>query len=137
MPPDDKRNIEAEVAGLAALEEVQVNVTGEGGVSTEATLAALLAILTPGTPEQHVGTADVAMQTVTFSGPTLVTCFSMDNLTSKLRRFFRYSSAPGICASESRGAWKWNVSRSMKTSKPIRSERRFRSAQSVSFPWAT
>jgi hypothetical protein len=57
-------------ASLAALEEVQVNVTGEGGVSTEATLATLLAILTPGTPEQQVGTADVAMQTVTFSGPS-------------------------------------------------------------------
>ena len=55
---------------LAALEEVQVNVTGEGGIATEATLAALLALLTPGTPEQHVGTADVAAQTVTFSGPS-------------------------------------------------------------------
>ena len=57
-------------ASLAALEEVQVNVTGEGGISTEATLAALLAMLTPGTPEQHVGTAGVTAQPVTFSGPT-------------------------------------------------------------------
>jgi hypothetical protein len=57
-------------ASLAALEEVQVNVAGEGGISTEATLAALLALLTPGTPEQHVGTVDVPTQTVTFSGPT-------------------------------------------------------------------
>ena len=55
---------------LAALEEVQVNVTGEGGISTEATLAALLAMLTPGTPEQHVGTAGVTAATVTFSGPS-------------------------------------------------------------------
>jgi hypothetical protein len=55
---------------LAALEEVQVNVTGEGGISTEATLAALLSLLTPGAPEQQVGTADVAAQTVTFSGPS-------------------------------------------------------------------
>jgi hypothetical protein len=55
---------------LAALEEVQVDVTGEGGIATEATLAALVSLLTPGTPEQHVGTADVAAQTVTFSGPT-------------------------------------------------------------------
>ena len=57
-------------ASLAALEEVQVNVTGEGGISTEATLAALLTLLTPGTPEQHVGTVDVVTQTVNFSGPT-------------------------------------------------------------------
>jgi len=57
-------------ASLAALEEVQVNVTGEGGISTEATLAALLAMLSPGIPEQHVGTVDVTAQTVTFSGPT-------------------------------------------------------------------
>jgi hypothetical protein len=55
---------------LAALEEVQVNVTGEGSISTEATLAALLALLTPGTPEQYSGTVDVTAQTVTFSGPT-------------------------------------------------------------------
>ena len=55
---------------LAALEEVQVNVTGEGGISTEATLAALLAVLTPGTPEQHVGTVTVATQIVNFSGLT-------------------------------------------------------------------
>jgi hypothetical protein len=54
---------------LAALEEVQVNVTGEGGISTEATLAGLLAMVTPGAPEQHVGTADLTTQTVTFSGP--------------------------------------------------------------------
>ncbi len=40
-------------ASLAALEEVQVNVTGEGGIATEATLAALLALLTPG-PSKHV-----------------------------------------------------------------------------------
>ena len=53
---------------LAALEEVQVNITGEGGIATEATVAALLAMLTPGTPEQHVGTAGVAAVTVTFSG---------------------------------------------------------------------
>ena len=55
---------------LAALEELQVNVTGEGGISTEATLAALLMMLTPGTPEQHVGTAGITAQTVTFSGPS-------------------------------------------------------------------
>jgi hypothetical protein len=55
---------------LAALEEVQVNVSGEGGIATEVTLAALLAMLTPGTPEQHVGTAGVTAQTVTFSGPS-------------------------------------------------------------------
>ena len=55
---------------LAALEEIQVNVTGEGGISTEAALAALLAMLTPGTPEQHVGTAGVSAQTLTFSGLT-------------------------------------------------------------------
>ncbi len=57
-------------ASLAALEEVQVNVTGEGGIATETTLAALLAIMTPGTPEQHVGTVTVAIQTVNFSGLT-------------------------------------------------------------------
>ncbi len=57
-------------ASLAALEEVQVNVTGEGGIATETTLAALFAILTPGTPEQHVGTVTVATQTVNFSGLT-------------------------------------------------------------------
>ena len=63
-------SVELGATSLAALEEVQVNVTGEGGISTEATLAALLTMLTPGTPEQHVGTADVAVQTVTFSGPS-------------------------------------------------------------------
>lgn len=57
-------------ASLAALEEVQVNVTGEGGISTETTLAALLAMLTAGTPEQRVGTVGVAAVPVTFSGPT-------------------------------------------------------------------
>lgn len=57
-------------ASLAALEEVQVNVAGEGGISTEATLAALLATVTPGTPEQHVGSAGVTATTVTFSGPS-------------------------------------------------------------------
>ena len=57
-------------ASLAALEEVQVNVTGEGGISTEATLASLVSLLTPGTPEQHVGTVDVTGQPVSFSGPT-------------------------------------------------------------------
>ncbi|MHC4249787.1 MAG: hypothetical protein ACYS9X_11730 [Planctomycetota bacterium] len=62
--------IELGPSSLAALEEVQVNVAGEGGLSTEATLAALLAVLTPGTPEQYVGTIGVAPQTVTFSGPT-------------------------------------------------------------------
>jgi sarcosine oxidase gamma subunit len=57
-------------SSLAALEEVQVNVTGEGGIATEQTLAALLTMLTPGTPEQYAGTVDVTAQTVTFSGPT-------------------------------------------------------------------
>jgi hypothetical protein len=63
-------SVELGATSLAALEEVQVNVTGEGGISTEATLAALLTMFTPGTPEQHVGMADVAVQTVTFSGPS-------------------------------------------------------------------
>jgi hypothetical protein len=55
---------------LAALEEVQVNVTGEGGISTEATLAALLALLTPGTPQQFAGSVGVTALPITFSGPT-------------------------------------------------------------------
>jgi hypothetical protein len=62
--------VELGASSLAALEEVQVNVVGEGGVATEATLAGALAMLTPGTPEQYVGTADVAAQPVTFSGPS-------------------------------------------------------------------
>ena len=62
--------VELGPASLSALEEVQVNVSGEGGIATEVTVAALLSLLTPGTPEQHVGTADVAGQTVTFSGPS-------------------------------------------------------------------
>ena len=40
--------VELGPTSLAALEEIQVNVTGEGGLSTEATLAAVLASL-----EQH------------------------------------------------------------------------------------
>jgi len=55
---------------LAALEEVQVNVTGEGGIASEATLAVLLALLTPGTPEQYVGSAGAGAQSITFSGPS-------------------------------------------------------------------
>jgi hypothetical protein len=55
---------------LAALEEVQVNVTGRDGIASETTLAALLALLTPGTPQQLAGTVGVAAQTLTFSGPT-------------------------------------------------------------------
>jgi hypothetical protein len=62
--------VELGAASLAALEEVQVNVTGEGGIATEATLAALIDLLSPGTPEQYVGTVDVSTQTITFSGPT-------------------------------------------------------------------
>jgi hypothetical protein len=62
--------VELGPTSLAALEEVQVNVAGEGGIATEVTLAALLSLLTPGTPEQHVGTVDVPTQTITFSGPT-------------------------------------------------------------------
>ncbi len=55
---------------LAALDEVQVNVADRGGIATEATLAALISLLTPGTPEQHVGTVSAPTQTVTFTGPT-------------------------------------------------------------------
>ena len=55
---------------LAALEEVQVNVTGEGGIATETTLANLLALLTPGVPEHRNGTATATPQQITFSGPT-------------------------------------------------------------------
>ena len=62
--------VELGPTSLAALEDVQVNVTGEGGIATQATLAALLAELTPGTPEQHVGTAGVAAVAVPFSGPS-------------------------------------------------------------------
>jgi hypothetical protein len=68
--------IELGADSLAALEEVQVNVTGEGGISTEATLAALLGMVTPGTPEQHVGSAGVTAVPVTFSGPTKHVCVS-------------------------------------------------------------
>jgi len=62
--------VELGPASLAALEEVQVNVTGEGGISTESTLAALLALLTPGVPEQSTGSVGVTPQTISFSGPT-------------------------------------------------------------------
>lgn len=55
---------------LAALEEVQVNVTGEGGIATETTLANLLGLLTPGAPEHRNGTVNTTPQQVSFSGVT-------------------------------------------------------------------
>jgi len=49
---------------------VQVNVTGEGGIATEATLANLLNLLMPGVPEHRNGTVNTTPQQVTFSGLT-------------------------------------------------------------------
>jgi len=84
---------------LAALEEVQVNVTGEGSIATEATLAALLAMLTPGTPEQRVGTVGVAAVPVAFSGPTKHVCVSNPTKNSVIEVSFNggvsYVKVPG------------------------------------------
>jgi fructose-1-phosphate kinase PfkB-like protein len=68
--------VELGPTSLTALEEIQVNITGEGGIATETTLAALLSLLTPGIPEQRVGTVGVAAVPVTFSGPTKHVCVS-------------------------------------------------------------
>jgi hypothetical protein len=68
--------VELGPTSLTALEEIQVNVTGEGGIATQATLAELLTMLRPGTPEQHVGTVGVAAVPVSFSGPTKHVCVS-------------------------------------------------------------
>ena len=91
--------VELGATSLAALEEVQVNVTGEGGIATEPTLAALLAMLTPGTPEQHVGTAGVAAVPVTFSGPTKHVCVSNPTKNSFIEVSFdggaSYMTVPG------------------------------------------
>ena len=84
---------------LAALEEVQVNVTGRDGISSEATLAALLSLLTPGTPEQRVGTVGVAAVPVTFSGPTKHVCVSNPTKNSLIEVSFNggasYVKVPG------------------------------------------
>lgn len=62
--------VELGPGSLAALEEVQVNITGEGGLATETTLTSLLALLAPGVPEHRNGTATATPQQITFTGPT-------------------------------------------------------------------
>ena len=55
---------------LSALEEIQVNVMGQGGLATEETLALFLYRLKAGQPEQYVGEVGTDGQEITFSGST-------------------------------------------------------------------
>jgi len=58
----------------ATQQGLRVSVVGDGGSgggdASEATLQALLLLLTPGTPEHRVGTIGTTPQQITFSGPT-------------------------------------------------------------------
>ena len=91
--------VELGATSLAALEEVQVNVAGEGGLSTETTLAALLAMATPGTPEQFAGSVGVTAQPITFSGPTKHVLVQNPEFTAALEVSFdggtTFSPIPG------------------------------------------
>jgi hypothetical protein len=57
----------------AAQNGLRVSVVSDGGGdgdASEATLTALLELLTPGTPEHRIGTVGATPQQITFSGPT-------------------------------------------------------------------